>query len=505
MTQTQISYSRVDSFKSCPFRYQLRYVEGIKIPPDNTNPANALIIGSALHKGIETDEQTAIRQYNDSFPIISDATENECIKLERLIPKAKEFVETNIAGVKQYEYTLSTPDFIGFIDLLVEFPNGTYGIYDFKYSNAVDRYLESPQIHIYKYYYELLNPSAKVTKLGYIMIPKSAPRVKFNKKTNTAESIIEFRKRLKNTLDESEIKLYEVDYDPNKVIQFMTDIKHVLEADEYPRCPVSERFCMFCDIAKYCHQGYTYMLPISQKRHIDTVKRYKVMFYGQPFTGKTTLANQFPDPIFLNTDGNINTFDSPYVQLKDVYEGPVRTKHAWEQFTSTIKALQNEKHSYKTVVVDLVDDTFEMCRSYELFKLKIDHESEDSFKAWDIISSKFLEAYKQLFNLDMNIVLLAHENTSRDLTRKSGDKVTAIGPNIREKIAIKLAGFLDVVARITKDETGHYILFKNNDIMFGGSRINITADRIPCDFKVFKELYNPNAGDQELKSQPKLV
>ena len=82
-----ISYSRVEAFKSCPFRYKLRYVDGIKVPPDNTQAANALIIGSALHKGIETDLNTAIKQYNNSFPVITDATENECIKLSHLIPK----------------------------------------------------------------------------------------------------------------------------------------------------------------------------------------------------------------------------------------------------------------------------------------------------------------------------------------------------------------------------------------------------------------------------------
>ena len=95
----------------------------------------------------------------------------------------------------------------------------------------------------------------------------------------------------------------------------------------------------------------------------------------------------------------------------------------------------------------------------------------------------------------MNIVLLAHENTSRDLIRRSGDKVTAIGPNIREKIAIKLAGFLDIVARITAEDTGHYINFKNSDLMFGGGRINIKVDRIPSDFASFKNLYVDEVND----------
>lgn len=496
---TQISYSRVDLFKSCPFKYKLRYLEGIKVPPDNTNPANALIIGSALHKGIETDTSTAIAQYNAAFPVISDETETECVKFEVLIDKAKNFISTNLSGEFAFEHELRNNDFVGFIDLLVKHNDGTYGIYDFKYSNAVDRYIESPQVHLYKYYFELEDPHNKVTELGYILIPKSTV------KQGKHETIVEFRNRLHGVLDNCAVQLYKVDYQPNKVIEHLTSLKHMLEATDFPRIPCNPRFCMFCDIAKYCHEGYTYMLPKNQPRNVVTSDRIKAMFYGQPFTGKTTLANQFPSPLFLNTDGNIHTFDAPCIQLKYEYSGPVLVKHPWEVFTDAIKDLQTENHTYRTVVIDLVDDTFEMCRSYSLKKMNIEHESENSFKAWDMVTSKFLETFKQVASLDMNVVFLLHENTSRDLTRRSGDTVTAIGPNLREKIATKLAGFVDIVGRITADDSGHYINFKNSDLMFGGSRINIDVDRIPCNYEELKSLYNKQTKPKEAPIPHKTV
>lgn len=484
-----ISYSRVDSFKSCPFKYKLRYVDGITVPPDNTNAANPLIIGTAIHKGIETDAETAIVEYNASFPIINDETENECIKFEVLIDKAKQFIRDNIKGEYTYELELRNDDFIGYIDLLVKFPDGTYGIYDFKYSNAVERYVASPQIHLYKYYFELLHPEAKVTQLGYILIPKTSIRIRKLKNPPRQESILDFRERLRGVLNQSAVQLYKVDYQPNKVIEHLTALKHVLEATEYPRKPCNERFCMFCDIYKYCQEGYTYMLPINEKRKVVIGDRIKAMFYGQPFTGKTTLANQFPSPIFLNTDGNINTFDSPCIQLKYEYSGPVLTRHPWEVFTDAIKDLQTEQHTFQTVVIDLVDDVFEMCRAFQLKKMNISHESESSFKAWDIVTTTFLETFKQVASLNMNVVLLSHENTSRDITKRNGDTITAIGPNMREKIAVKLAGFVDIVGRTTADDTGHYINFKSNDIVFGGGRIKIPVERVPSSYEEIKKLY----------------
>lgn len=66
-----VSHSKVETFESCPYRYDLRYNQGIKtIPPDNAD--NALFLGTALHTGLEKDVQTAIHEYFMSYPVISD-------------------------------------------------------------------------------------------------------------------------------------------------------------------------------------------------------------------------------------------------------------------------------------------------------------------------------------------------------------------------------------------------------------------------------------------------
>lgn len=90
-----------------------------------------------------------------SFPIIDEGHINEAIKLEYLIPKAKKLLPPG-----EYEVEIQDDDFIGFIDLLapatvfergVEVPN-MFDIYDFKYSNNVQHYKESKQLHLYKHF-----------------------------------------------------------------------------------------------------------------------------------------------------------------------------------------------------------------------------------------------------------------------------------------------------------------------------------------------------------------
>ena len=87
--------------------------------------------------------------------------------------------------------------------------------------------------------------------------------------------------------------------------------------------------------------------------------------------------------------------------------------------------------------------------------------SDDSFKAWDKVRTEFLSTMKRLMNMDYeNIILISHEDRSKDITRKSGDKLTSIKPNIQDKIANKVAGMVDIVARVVADGDNRILSFK---------------------------------------------
>lgn len=108
----QWSHSRVEAFEKCPFNFKMRYLEGAKVNSP-IDADNALIVGTALHTGIEKDVQTALKEYFFSYPIISDAHINEAIKLETMISKAKAILPSG-----EYEVEIENNDFHGFIDLL---------------------------------------------------------------------------------------------------------------------------------------------------------------------------------------------------------------------------------------------------------------------------------------------------------------------------------------------------------------------------------------------------
>ena len=236
----QMSYSRVSSFETCPFKWKLHYIDNLETI-DKCDPADHRKIGHMLHDGLEMDVETAIQNYFMKYPIIDERHENEAMKLRRLIPKAKELLPQG----GEFEVPLLCDDFKGFVDYLV--PVGDeFDIYDFKYSNNVDRYLESEQLHVYKYFAEKLL-GIKIRNLYFLFVPKTMIR---QKKT---EELFQFRQRLEETLETMTPRVERVEYDPNKVIEFMTSTKHVVEAEEYEKRPGP--LCRFCDYQDYCESN----------------------------------------------------------------------------------------------------------------------------------------------------------------------------------------------------------------------------------------------------------
>lgn len=242
----EYSYSRVEKFKICPYSYYLRYL--VKAPPDDNIPApnNPCIVGTALHHGIEAGIEPAIEEYKENFCIASNGMIEEIIKLEHMIPLVQ--AELNhLAGdcPVTFEYKLTSPDgFVGFIDCLIKYPDNTYGIYDFKYSNQQERYKQSAQIHLYKHFFEQMNPGAKVSRLGYIMIDKVMIR---QKKT---EVVGQFRNRLDEAISNAKVTTIEIEYNPEKVRQFFTELRNTLNATEFPKCP--SFICNWCEYFEQC-------------------------------------------------------------------------------------------------------------------------------------------------------------------------------------------------------------------------------------------------------------
>ena len=233
----QASYSRVSTFLECPFKYRLIYLEKLE-PKEDQSANNALYVGSAVHLGIEKkDIEAAVEDYKSHYEILTELNNFEIEKIKAILPKAFE----QIPNCEVYEYKLDVPDeYIGYIDGLKKNDDGTYDILDFKCTNNIAGYKNSPQVHIYKYYFEQLTGN-KVKDLYYVFIPKAT--IKLNEDLSNKKEILE-------DLAAKNIYFELVKYDQYLVDKFINDKNLMAVATKFPK--KYNRFCNWCQFKKLC-------------------------------------------------------------------------------------------------------------------------------------------------------------------------------------------------------------------------------------------------------------
>lgn len=462
------SHSRVECHNNCPYQYKLRYVEHIKTV-QAPEADNALICGNTIHKGAETDLKQAIEFYYSNYPIINDNHINEVIKFEYLIPKIHEILAN--VNVYKKEFRINTNRFIGIVDLITKNDDGSVDVFDYKYSNNYEHYAESPQLHLYKYFLEQIG--FKVRKLGFIFIPKISIRQK------QEENLYQFRKRLQEELRNSEIKIMEIQYNAEKVAEWMDNIINITEDNEFKKNPTN--LCSWCEYQEYCIKGEDYMLlPKNERREKKIDKNPDLWIYAQSYVGKSTFVDQYDDLLFLNTDGNTDNTTSPVIPIRDeiTVNGRITNKKfAWEVFKEVISELEKKDNDFKRVALDLVEDLWEHCRLYMYDKNGWEHESDGGYgKGWDMIRTEFLSTMKRLKALDYQIIYISKE-VATEVTLKNGTKFTTYKPNINDKVANVLAGTVDLTVRAYVDGDKRYIQLAKDENVFGGGRFNFTEKK----------------------------
>ena len=239
----KFSHSKVETFKICPFKYWLSYVQNLDTFPSD-DPQNALIVGTCMHECIEKGLDAGISMYKKSFNCMGNLHYVEIEKFKKLAPQVDNFINRDMC---EFEHLLENDHFKGYVDCVEHLDDNHVKIYDFKYSNNVENYKKSDQLHLYKKYYEELNPNVKVVELAYIMIPKIQIR---QKKT---ENTINFYHRLDEELEKAEVKKIIVEYDENKTNEFLIDCKVIENTNAFIKRASS--FCRFCNFYDYCQKG----------------------------------------------------------------------------------------------------------------------------------------------------------------------------------------------------------------------------------------------------------
>lgn len=167
--------------------------------------------------------------------------------------------------------------------------------------------------------------------------------------------------------------------------------------------------------------------PNKPQTPVDTPRNFFI--WGPTMGGKSFLASQFPNPIVFNTDGNAEANTVPSVQIRNIkgVDGKIK-RSVVDQLDKLITALQTEKHTYETVVIDVIDDIVVMIEQYICDKEDVETIGDIPYgKGYAAFTNIFQQLVIELKSLPMNVIYI-----SRNASKTEGNIEIEI-PSLKEK------------------------------------------------------------------------
>lgn len=174
-------------------------------------------------------------------------------------------------------------------------------------------------------------------------------------------------------------------------------------------------------------KGFSEILE-KQKKVKLPLHRQRILLYGEPKIGKTILAKQFPNALFLDVEQGTIGYDVMTWETllkRDRVTNPI---NSWTDILQATDVLEN-KLSGKAdgvLVIDPVNKVFQICRRHVLetgnngdWKRKgYSHESDVPHgKAWGMVRQEFQQWIVRLTNMPFGIIFIAHEREKEIETR----------------------------------------------------------------------------------------
>lgn len=175
------------------------------------------------------------------------------------------------------------------------------------------------------------------------------------------------------------------------------------------------------------------MLPTVKTPAKRNLTDLTVLLYGNTKSGKTSWCAQAEDALFFATEPGLNALE--------VYQVPIKN---WEDLLAAGAEVAEENHSFKTVIIDTIDNAFKMCSEYICKKAKIDHESDLGYgKGYALINNEFQRVLTKLAFLKQGLFLVSHAQEKQFETRTGN--YTRVVPTLPDKARKIVLGMVDLI------------------------------------------------------------
>jgi hypothetical protein len=233
----------------------------------------------------------------------------------------------------------------------------------------------------------------------------------------------------------------------------------------------------------------------SVKPHVVSrdLKGYTVLLYGQPKTGKTTIASQFPNSLLL-------AFETGFLTLPGVMALPI---NSWSDFKSVLRQLKSDEahEMYDNIILDTTDIAYDLCEKFICNKESIENIGDAGYgKGYNMAGKEFDEALRSIPQMGYGLVMISHAQ-DKVFTDENGVEYNQICPTLSNRPRLIVDRMCDIIgyAQPFQAEDGiiHTNLYMRQTPRFvAGSRFKYTPDVIDFNYDALVKAIGDAIGKQ---------
>lgn len=149
------------------------------------------------------------------------------------------------------------------------------------------------------------------------------------------------------------------------------------------------------------------MTLLTNPNELTQAQPISAMIYGQPGTGKTTLALSSDKPVLIDLDKGLH-------RVETRFRCPSLQVDNYQQVLDLLAS--DEIKPFNTIVIDTLGKLVDRMGDY-VAKQNPKFKQGDgtlSMKAWGAIKIQFQNLVKQIFNMNKSVIFVAHEKEDKD-------------------------------------------------------------------------------------------
>ncbi|MFH2108552.1 MAG: AAA family ATPase [Chrysiogenia bacterium] len=200
-------------------------------------------------------------------------------------------------------------------------------------------------------------------------------------------------------------------------------------------------------------------VPIGEKNpHV-------ILLYGQSKIGLSTIAAQFPAPLFLNINDDLEQIKTRSLKIG-----------SWEEFLEHALEISKGKYAPQTIIVSHTDGLWDLAQDFvvesfnKLNGANVKALADASYSLWKEALKLFEAKLVKLSGLG-NLVLLAHEIVEN--RNFNGIERSIVQANLERQIGARVTNLADAVGRVLLVESGARL------VTFQPAPHQITGSRLP--------------------------